>query len=271
MRDWLILLITACGTPAEPDAVRYTRLISDTSPQGSMLRDCQQLERPDLRGDCGLVVARRVAAAEQRPPETYCDQIDGDAWQAECFFMAAEDHNEDGEVELAAALCLRAELFTDHCAQHLWQQTLRGFTWHSGSRDFEQRLPAARKLYSSWAPLLADQTDFSVRFWRRYYEGGFERARTIDLAACAALPEDDRLRCRTAGVNLLRRRIQEIIRIPRAAREFCGSAPTGDELTRSGPPQLSARSDPAIDEAIAALQERHCGSPPAPAAGNQVP
>lgn len=263
MRAWLILLTAACGTDTEPDAVRYTRIISDASPHSSTLRDCQQLSRPDLRGDCELVVARRVADAEQRPPETHCDQIDGEAWEAECFFMAAEDHNSDGDVARAAALCLRSALFTDHCAQHLWQRTLRGFTWHNGSRDFAQRLPAAQKLYSSWAPLLEDQTDFPVRFWRRYYEGGFERSRDIDLAACEPLPEDDRRRCRTAGIALLSRRIQEIIQLPRAATEFCSSAPNADALTQSGPPQLSARSDPDLDRAIANLQQRYCGDNPA--------
>lgn len=256
---FLLPLLNACSpVPAESDALRYTRLVSLSAPEESQLQECAELSNPQLRGDCGLAVAQRVAASHAQPPETFCPQITEPVWRSECFFVAAEFHNDQDNIETAAALCLQAALFTDHCSQHLWQRSLRTLTWHNGSQDFLEHLPDAQRLYDRWAPLLSSETDFPVRFWRRYYEGGFERARSIDLRACASLPQEARMRCRTAGCALFERQIEEIIRIPRAAEDLCASPPDADALSRSGPPQFNAHTDPDLNAVIARLQETHC-------------
>ncbi|MFT4980047.1 MAG: hypothetical protein ACI8S6_005959 [Myxococcota bacterium] len=258
MPAWLMLIVACNNYPVETDASRYTRLVSLEAPDAEDLAACAALSGEDLRGDCGLVVARRAASAQRLPPEAYCDDIEGAVWQAECLFMAAEDHNETDEIELAAELCLRSALFSDHCSQHLWQRSLRVLTWKGGSAAFEERLPHAGRLHARWAPLLAEDTDFSVRFWRRYYEGGFERAQIIDLSTCQPLPEEDRRRCRTAGSALLFRRVQEVIRIPRAAQDLCASAPTVETLAQNGPPQFRASPDEDLDAVVVKLQSLHC-------------
>jgi len=259
MRLLFLTLIAACAPrDQEPDATRYTRLVSMSSPSPADLAECEALDAPDLQGDCSLVVARQLAAGRGEPPETHCDTIRGEVWQAECYFMAAEDHNDDDNIEQAAAMCLKSALFDDHCSQHLWQRSLRVLTWKAGSGAFADRLPQARRLYRRWAPLLAAETDFPVRFWRRYYEGGFERSRALDLAACDAVSGEDRLRCRAAGTALFTRRIQEVLRLPRAAADLCASEPTAAALAAGGPPQFQGASDPDLDDAVAKLQQTYC-------------
>ena len=253
----------------------YARLLAadpGTEP-GALLADCGRLTDPDLRGDCGLAVARRAAAAGTAAPEALCDQLSGEVWQAECYFMAAEDHNEAGDAAAAARLCLAAARFSDHCSQHLWQRALRALTWSQGSAAFSRTLPRAHALYSEWSPLLAAETDFEVRFWRRYFEGGFERDRLLDVAACAPLRDDeDRLRCQAAASSLYARRIQEVAHLPRAAAALC-TAPeaTTAALAASGVPQFRIAPSPLLDPVVVRSRERDCTTEGAPLPPGEPP
>ena len=259
---WTLLSVWGCGAGSapEPEAVRYTRLVTDPAPDpDSALAACAALSAASLQGDCGLTVARNAAASRQEAPETYCDRIADPVWSAECYFMAAEDHNEDGDAARAAALCVKSALFTDHCSQHLWQRSLRVLTWRDGSAAFARALPRARRLYAEWAPLLAEETDFPSRFWRRYYEGGFERDRWIDISACDALEDaaDEQL-CRAAATTLYRRELQQSMHIPRAMQVLCASEPTSAALAATPVPQFRTTPAPELDAVVARFQRLRC-------------
>ncbi|MEL6349139.1 MAG: hypothetical protein AAFV53_38900 [Myxococcota bacterium] len=244
-----------------PDARRYASLVALETPDPDQhLVACAQLHDPDLQGDCSLVVARRAAETRREPPETYCDRLTGDVWQAECFFMAAEDHNDDRDYKRAAELCLRSRIFADHCSQHLWQKGLRGMTWRKGSRAFGGHLERAERLYAHWEPFLAEGTDFEVRFWRRFYEGGFERDRHINLAACDGLPADEHIRrCRTAGASLYTRKIQQISHIQKPMEMLCASnPPSAKTLSTTGVPEFQTTGGPELDAVIKSFQDKQC-------------
>lgn len=259
MVSWsALLIIFACAPPPEPDAARYARLVSMAAPTVEDIAECAALSSAELRGDCGLVTAQNAAASAGQPPETFCDRVDAPPWRSECYFVAAEAHNAQGDRARAAEMCRLAEHFTDDCAQHLWQKPLSALTFRSGSAAFAPRLDDARRLHQRWAPLLGEDTDFTDRFWRRYFEGGFERARNIDLRACEPLPDPDRRRCRDAGASLLSRRLLEATVVPRAYTALCAAAPTVAALVQAGPPQLRAASDPALDAVAAQFQDTHC-------------
>ena len=207
----------ACGV--ERDADRFLRLVSLEEPDPEThLSECRVLRSDALRGECQLAVAQRAAVAAGEPPEQHCEGIDDATWQSECWFVAAESWSES-EPSRAAELCGRSGAFADHCSQHLWQQAIRRLTWSRGSDAFVDRLSEAQEIFAAWSPHLAADFDFEGRLWRRFYEGGFERAGRIELSKCDGLPQADRLRCRTAGASLYARRIQEIRHITRA----CGA------------------------------------------------
>lgn len=255
-------LLWGMGCPSAagpPDAVRYADLIAEPPADPvAGLAACDDLRDPDLQGDCGLAMARLAD-----PPESLCPQVQGEIWQAECYFMAAEDHNKAGDGARAAQLCMKSGDFTDHCAQHLWQKSLRGLTWNRGSSGFSETLPRAQRIYQEWSPLLASETDLEVRFWRRFYEGGFERDRLLNAdAACAPLPTtEDQQRCRAAAATLYARRIQEVTHLPRAVAALCHAAPASSaSLTASGVPQFRAVPSEDLDPVVARAQERYCGA-----------
>lgn len=259
MLVWPLLTLFACSPrDVEPDAARYTRLVSMAAPTADDIRDCAGLSDPDLRGDCALVTAQNAARAAGVLPETFCPQIDAPAWQSECYFMAAEAYNNERAYPQAAEMCLRATLFTNHCAQHLWQKPLAALTYKDGAAAFAPRLADAKRLHQRWAPLLDEHTDFTARFWRRYFEGGFERSRRIDLDACASLPEEDARRCQEAGASLFSRRLLDAIQFPRGHELVCAAEATTAAVVRIGPPQLRASPHPELDAGVARFQQTYC-------------
>ncbi len=252
----MLSLFLACQTPtAEPDPVRYQRLMTLADPDPAVhLDQCLALAQPALQGECQLVIAQRAAPS----PGALCDAIAAPIWQWECYFLAAESVSDD-DPAAAAALCLSSGGFADHCSQHLWQQSLRRLTWHRGADAFADTLPRAEHIFTSWAPYLAAQTDFTVRFWRRYYEGGFERSGRIDLSFCAGLPGEHPLRCRAAGSTLYSRRIGQIRHIEPAMRTLCAlPEPTSAAAAASGVPEFRAAPDEALDAVIARVQGEAC-------------
>lgn len=265
--SWILL---SCNSESPPlpdaaDAHRYAALVSLTDPDPDQhFADCQALSGPDLRGDCSLVIARKAAKSRGEPPETYCDRLaevsgSGDLWQDECYFMAAEDYNKRKDAGRAAAMCLQARAFADHCSQHLWQQGLRSLTWHTGSAAFPEHLDDAQQIYAQWAPHLAEGTDFDVRFWRRFYEGGFERDRHINMRACVGLPtQTDQKRCRDAGATLYERKLREVAHIHHPMALLCSLPPSAKRLSETGVPEFQTTGGPELDAILTRTHAERC-------------
>lgn len=189
----IVLLLVSCGgtTPGgQPDHRAYAELLSD--PDARDPAACASLRSPDLRGDCGVVVAeRRMAAGEH--PSGVCEGLVAGVWADECLFRAAEIAMADGEPDVAASLCLQVGSFRDACAQHLWDPPLAA-TWQGP--DADAALARARTLHREWSPRLQGQTDLDDRFWRHWFRVGFSHG--------VPLPEDADVFCSSSPPDLAR-------------------------------------------------------------------
>lgn len=256
----MISILLACVSSVS-DAEIYTELVSLEEPNAEIhLLECRSLQSESLQGDCQLAVAVHAAKAQKMPPETWCPDIDDPVWREECFFQAAEYWNEQEDPARAAMLCAKAGKFQTDCSQHLWQRALRALTWRSGSRKFAENLSTAEEIYAGWMPLLESSEDVQVRFWRRYYEGGFEREQALRPGDCDALPNSlHQDRCHRAVARIYGRRIHEIRHIPPAVRAFCAIAePTSAAAIATGVPELQAQPSPVLDEMVVVRWSQMC-------------
>ena len=183
-------LVLACGGPATTradEAKVYAALLADPE-----MRDpaaCGILSDPDLRGDCGVVVAER-RMAEGTPVEGVCAGMEHGVWADECRFRAAEESMRSGDPDTAARLCLSVERFRNACAQHLWDPELAG-VWHGP--DVGGALERGRVLHAAWARRLDGATDLDDRFWRHWFRLGFVHGVPLPADAdafCAEVPRD---------------------------------------------------------------------------------
>jgi hypothetical protein len=189
----LALLLLACGAtppPGPTDHRAYAALLADAEARDPAA--CAALHTPDLRGDCGVVVAeRRMAAGD--PPAVVCAGMAAGVWADECRFRAAETAMAAGDPDTAASLCLSVATFRDACAQHLWDPQLAG-TWRGPEPD--AALARARTLHTEWSARLDGQTDLDDRFWRHWYRLGFAHG--------IPLPDDADAFCLDAPPELAR-------------------------------------------------------------------
>lgn len=187
-----------CG-PVAPgrsaDARAYAAVLADETVADPGA--CAALVDPDLRGDCGVVVAERRMAAGVAPGAV-CGPLAPGVWADECRFRAAEAAMRVGDPDAAADLCLAVRSFRDACAQHLWDPELAG-VWVGP--DADAALGRGRALHATWAARLGGRTDLDDRFWRHWYRLGFAHGVPLpaDTAAfCAAAPPDLARPCRKA-------------------------------------------------------------------------
>lgn len=182
-----LLFGAACAPPSsgQGDQARYLEVVSDAGMSAApALARCAEIEDAALRGDCAVVVAGRRAADEAPPPEEICAVAPEGVWRDECHFAAAEALRRAGRRADAAAQCRAAGGFADDCGQHLWQSEVRAIAAPSrGPRPppFAEALPRARSVYDRWAPHLEEGTDMEQRFWRRFYQNGFEKRGLLDV------------------------------------------------------------------------------------------
>ena len=250
-------LLLGCDPSAPPERVRYQQIISSTAAAAEDMPRCLQLPSADLAGDCALSVASRPG----QPPGALCGQVPAGVWQEECWFVAAEAINRRGDAEGAARLCLRAGRFSLDCAQHLWQTPVHRLIHDRGAAAFVDLLPDAQALYSAWAPLMVERTDFAERFWAKFYGNGFEGQGTpVDLGWCAELPAEHRRRCRAAGVAHYAREIGPHVEQAGALLEMC-ALPAADVQALA--PWIAAAADPALDAIAAQRVVEICTTHPA--------
>jgi len=261
-----LLLLGACQD-RPTDADLYQQVL--TAPAAELGQDqarCGRIDDLDLRGDCVVTLATRRRDADGPPsPELLCATAPVGTWRDECLFVSAEAARKRGQRERAAELCREAGGFKDDCGQHLWQGEVRSAIAPSRrgapQPTYAEALPVAREIYLRWAPLLEDDTDMSERFWRRFYQNGFERHERLDLSACEGLPDDHETRCQQAAVLLMLTRLDTDLRSsgidPCTLRQGVGPAAAA----------LRVVPHPALDEALHQWQTERCTEPAAGAGG----
>lgn len=253
-----LLLALACrAEPAGSEADRYLRVVTDEAlelEEGQRL--CGSLGDSDLRGDCMLALVGHVADRGEGERGELCRLVPEGTWRDECWFLAAEHARRAGQRELAAARCLESGRFRDDCGQHLWQSALRATiaprAKGAALPTYAEAIPRAEQLYRRWAPLLEEGTDMELRFWRRFYQNGFERRGWIEVARCDELEEPHAARCVAAAQHLYVQRLDTDL--PRLRMPLC-------ELRgHRGPAEqaLRAAAHPALDEALLQRQAERC-------------
>lgn len=247
----------ACAHSERGDAERYRQVLAaDPLLTAAGVAQCGDIADIDLRGDCVVYVAGQRAADDDLSAEDVCQAAPEGLWRDECWFVSAEVMRRSRRRTEAAAHCLRSGRFKDDCGQHLWQSEVRAIAAPTRGDalppTFEEALPRALSVYSRWAPLLEDDTDMAVRFWRRFYQNGFERRGWIDLGHCQGLDDDHRERCEDAGAKLMCTRVDQDLR--HTGIDPCtlaqGVAPVAAPL-RVVP-------HPALDSALWAWQQERC-------------
>ena len=258
--------VDPAGPPSRADDARlYAEIAArPTADLSADLATCQQIGDEATRGDCALMVVHRAALADDSPPEEACDQIAETIWRNECYFVAAEHWAEADDPGRAAALCARAGTFSDDCAQHLWQGDLQALIARKGSARLPERLDKAQRLYDTWLPHLGATSDFGHRFWRRYYEMGFEPERHLELAVCEQLPGHHRDLCRLGGARVYLRRLHDRNRVRPGGPGPAGPGHQGGHLCELEPVDLDTigRAQPGMGVAPdpllqAVLEEQH--------------
>ena len=252
----IFAFLTGCGggSVAE-DAARYAAVLGDeAAAPADALAACRKISDEALAGDCGLAVAQRAARDPGADPAAWCGSVAGDLWRSECYFQAAEAMRRRRDEERAAELCARAGPFLDDCAQHLWQTEVHQLAPREGG--FGDALPAAQAVYDRWAPRLADTSDLSDRFWRRFYQNGFEGTPSLDPARCDGLPEDHAARCLAAAVDLFDRDLAPRLDHAGALADYCAQHPPALDALGD---RLGVRPHPALDAVLVARQPELCG------------
>ncbi len=271
---WLMwLAVTGCSRRSQlTEPERYLAAVDNpeiTLQEGQDL--CLSLSDAELAGECMLAVVSAVGRRGETGLDTLCVEVPEGVWADECWFLAAEGAARAGRREDAAGLCLRSGRFVNDCGQHLWQSEVRAAIAprRPGTPvpTFEEALPRARRIYDRWAPLLAEDTDMPYRFWRRFYQNGFERRGWISLLRCDPLPPEDAERCVDAAQRLFAQRVDMDLRA--SGYDLCRL----DDMTPQVEQVLRAHRHPALVETLRERKAQSCGevagSDAAPPAGSE--
>ncbi|NOY26284.1 MAG: hypothetical protein GXP62_10470 [Oligoflexia bacterium] len=251
-----LLQSVACRPDPARDARLYRQVLADPSVDGPR---CAKVQDLALRGDCIAFLAGQRDVDGDLSADDLCGGAPKGMWRDECWFVSAEAARRGRHRKEAAAMCLRAGQFINDCGQHMWQSEVRVLVMPRRrgviGPTFEELLPRAQAVYARWAPLLEEGTDMAVRFWRRFYQNGFERAGWIDLGRCEGLPDDHRARCIDAGVKLMWARID--LELRPAGVDPCALHQGVGPIAK----RLRVVPEPALDEGLIAWQHKRCAVP----------
>ena len=255
--------MVACdsGPPSRADDARtYAAVLAEPSEDASEdLGRCGLIGDPTVAGECVLVVVQRMAEQGKSPPEDGCSLVTEQPWANECWFLAAEHWGKRGDTERAAALCAKAGTFSEDCAQHLWQDDMYALVRRQGSRVLPKRLARAQQIHDQWAPVMAGTSDFSPRYWRRFYEVAFEPDRPLDVAICEELPPQHRQLCRLGAGRVYVIRLQDRNRDQRPGfPHICTMDPLDPELLGRAQPGMEVMANPWFDALLAEQHQALC-------------
>ncbi|MFT5684873.1 MAG: hypothetical protein ACI8RZ_005818 [Myxococcota bacterium] len=238
----MLIILAGCSSgSADRDRSLYAEVLRTPVPAEDALRRCQEITDSALSGDCALVVV-----AQAGDPGALCGDVPAGMWREECWFLAAEATNRDGDALGAAALCQRSGRFALDCAQHLWQTPVHTLIHGPGADAFVEVLPKAEALYAAWLPIMGEQTDFSERFWTKFFGNGFEgQPPPIDLGWCAPLSADHQAACVSAGVAHYSREIGPSVERAGGLEAMCalqtpGAAALSEWLAAVPDPRMDA-------------------------------
>jgi hypothetical protein len=267
------VLLAACGrkdvkAPGSGDRTLYLTALEERRNEPSKrFAICDEITDEVLRGDCGLAVATELGKTHREAQESWCERVSQGYWRSECWFTAAEQARRHNDLAKAASLCEKAAEFHDDCGQHLWQTAVREIIHNPGPEGFVDALPEAERVYAEWKPLLSEGTDFEDRFWRRFYQNGFEPRAYLDLSACDPLDAvaspsgvPQRTRCREAAFDLYSRRLILGLQPPGMLEAFCKDA-TDQASTLAlvgGVAKLDAVEDPGFEDVISRTRKERC-------------
>ena len=253
----MLLVLLGCQTdPVHQDRQHYQAVLSAPRPSQPALSRCSEIVDPALAGDCALV----VVSASEAEPGSLCGQVPAGMWREECWFLAAEAINRRGDSVSAAAMCQRSGRFALDCAQHLWQTPVHSLIHGPGAAAFVEVLPRAEAIFDAWSPLMAEQSDFSERFWSKFFGNGFEgQGQPIDLGWCEPIPEEHQAACMAAGVAHYAREIGPHVENAGGLEVMC-ALEQADVFALSR--WLKALPDPRLDAAAAQRVELICTTHP---------
>jgi hypothetical protein len=254
---WLgISFRMGCDPQPANDVKSLAKVLASSASPAERMKRCAEIADSGMQVECALAVVNAAAVEGSTDPQTLCDLMSGGLWQSECWFLAAEYHRKAGRDHLAASLCQRTGALVNDCGQHLWQTQVYDLIHPLGPRGFAVALPEAERIHGRWAPLLAAHTDLDDRFWRRFYQNGFEADGGVDLAHCDGLETPHAERCVSAALSFYARELAP--KTEAAGLDVC-SLNSQEDLVRVFP----IRADPRLDAAFLSRKAELCpGTPP---------
>ncbi|MCB9758241.1 MAG: hypothetical protein H6739_00235 [Alphaproteobacteria bacterium] len=169
----LLLAAVACGGPGE--AERYSAALDPSLSLERAVALCEGMATPERAGECA------VAAIEARGAlsAAACAQVPAGLWREECLFLTAEAVLADGHLEAAMAGC-RDTRFARECSFHL----IRAEAQAAALLD-----PAEAAAQLASLPVTVVAPDAARLFWREWLRARQSAGRSVDPAACRALPD----------------------------------------------------------------------------------
>lgn len=214
MRRLLLLafgasLAAACEpepSAAQRDRARYLEVLGNLE----LLPDagfalCDAIVAEQLRGDCSLVLGRRMAIGGSDVARMGCPRVLVGVWQDECWFAGAEAAGLRGQADEAADLCSRSGAFWGQCDQHLLEQLLRVQSRLVEGGDLALADLRFDELVASRLVRLARPARDRIR--AQWFAMVMEHAASADAIACAPVRDVHRESCEigaAAAARLLR-------------------------------------------------------------------
>lgn len=200
-----LVLLVACWHAPPGDQDRYLDVLQaegSPDPEGQ-LATCAAIEEQGLRGDCGLVVSRRVIGSRSGEAARWCPEVEEGRWRDECWFKAAEDAQHQGAIEVARERCARAGSFRSECEFHLVQAELVEAARGEASRDLTVIDARFDELVDGRLDLGSPAT---LRTRRTWFKLVFEAQGLSEAPDCGVLTDPGRQQaCAEASQQALRR------------------------------------------------------------------
>lgn len=191
MAHSIVVVLLGCDTRS--DRERYIAALAEPHPTD--LSACTEIETPDLKGDCQLALAGRMAPLAQ-----WCPHIDDEPWHSECWFSAAEGARDARRWAEAVSLCDRSTRFVDACLGHLWQPQLTHILRTHAGQDFTFSVAAVQRVHDDWMPLIGER--LTEPLWFHYARGVFRRTTQAPITWCEQLPIEHRALCQDVHQQL---------------------------------------------------------------------
>jgi hypothetical protein len=205
---------------------------------------CQSLQDPQLKQECVLGIAPRLAKKDLPAAKTACTQL---LSPAECFFRLAEATKD-------SSLCAWAAPHTIDCQLHVFSFSIAD--WLKKDATPEEVLENAPEHMRIAGLKITDS-----RAWIALWRGHLGAKSPLDRADCAAIETTQRDLCNQAGAGLFQDRLNHF-------------RDRGADLCKGQlPPELQIHNDPGLDLILAQRRAQDLCDPTAkrPAPPKRLP